>query len=197
MNIDIKDNIKEVQREFRAFGQKLVTKSATKALNDVGAKATTQSRREIARQAGVKVRDVRDYIKSKRARWNYMVYVINHRQHGYKLGMFKPKQGADGVTVNVAGTSKFIEGAFVATMKSSHRGVFVRAPGNRRGKARPVQTGKNVGKMYKPALPIKELYGTTVIGSYKQVDIERITKDLVQKDFRNAFIRNLRFYSQR
>jgi len=92
---------------------------------------------------------------------------------GIPLAAYPHRQTAKGVSVRVnRGGAKLIQSAFLATMRSGHRGVFARS-----GELR---------------LPIKELYASRVVdvfGDPGAVDAVLGRADVV---FRTTFARNLK-----
>jgi hypothetical protein len=89
------------------------------------------------------------------------------------LSAFPHRQTRKGVTVSVnKNGSKLIRSAFVATMKSGHKGVFVRR-GNKR-------------------LPIDELFSTRISDVFRDQGMVPAVYDRTQAVFRSAFERLFR-----
>lgn len=80
----------------------------------------------------------------------------------------EPSRGRGrGVTARLSGGTGRYPHAFIATMKSGHRGVFERVPGARRHGARP----------FRPQLPVYELKGPSighVFSKHRQAAVQRM-----------------------
>jgi len=92
-----------------------------------------------------------------------------------KYGAREQKRPGGGVAVKVLNGSKTIAGAFIATMPSGHKGVFVRV--GSAAHAALGLTGKHSGihlrkSSYKHGLPILELYGPSVSGAFKRDTVQ-------------------------
>lgn len=86
------------------------------------------------------------------------------------LADYASRQTKQGVTVSVnRGSRKTIKGAFLATLKSGHRGVFVRE-----GKAR---------------LPIRELFSSTVADTLRDTNALPVIEKRTLAVLRTAFAR--------
>ena len=131
----------------------------------------TLIKRAIKEELNLKQSDVLECIKISGAKPDRLGATIAVKRRPVKLIKFgNPTQSAAGVNVLVRRShgAEEIPGAFIATMKSGHRGVFRRMP----GKVAPTQ-GSYAGRTIKsgpragqPLLrqPIRELYGPTVCG---------------------------------
>ena len=82
-----------------------------------------------------------------------------------KYGARAVKTRGGGVTVNVLHGRKQIRAAFIATMPSGHRGVFVRvgsAAHNALRATGKIKLVKHARSSYKHGLPIEELFGPSI-----------------------------------
>lgn len=192
MRIEVKDQLKQLSKEISVF-QKVFVKEATfRALNKVGATAVSRSTREIRKDFNMSLQDFKKgkYILSKRAKQNklfYEIFFANKTASLFKMGAVQNKTG---VVVKAWGEKQRYDGAFIATMPNSKRDVFVRI-GGRRGAKRRVVSGKNVGKLYQPELPIKKLHGPYVPTVFRQRKLDKIVDAVVAErfpiEFRRAF----------
>lgn len=73
------------------------------------------------------------------------------------------RQTAKGVSVRVSKRRKLIRGAFIATMKSGHRGVFIR--------------------LTKKSLPIKEMYTIGVPEAFRAKPVMNATTEKMEQSF--------------
>lgn len=192
MRIEVKDNIKDIKKTLSSLEKKFVPEATVKALNKVGATALSRSKREIRKGLGMTLDQFNkgNYLTSRRARKGFEVYEINFARKTvslYKLGASASKRG---VTVKAWGRKQTYEKAFIATMPNSKRDVFVRI-GGRRGAKRKVVTGANVGKTYRPELPIKLLHGPYIPTLKRQQKVDEIISKVVQERFGLEFDRAL------
>jgi hypothetical protein len=148
-----------------------VTRATVRALNRAIASGRTVMVREIARDTGLRSKDVRDAMvmreasaarpEARLAARLKRIPLIDFRARGPE-----PSRGrGKGVTYRLSGGRGRIESAFIATMKSGHRGVF-----RRKGKER---------------LGIIELYGPSlgqVFRKYRAQGMAR-AQEMFEKNF--------------
>lgn len=99
-----------------------------RALNRTITGVRTDVSSGIRKRLNVKASDVRKVISVRRARAAELSAEIVIAGKGAPLAVFGARQTKKGVTIKVlrGGARKTIRGAFIATMKSGHKGVFVR-----------------------------------------------------------------------
>lgn len=130
--VEIRSDLKSLQRELRKFGRGGVIKAQTRAMNSAIRPAKTAAKRSIARQR---------FLSAKQAEAGLtLVFATEQKQVAQikgkgrmlaltklKTGLGNPKQQALGVKANTrTGKRTLIRGAFIARMPSGHVGVFVR-----------------------------------------------------------------------
>lgn len=127
----------------------------TRAINKVAGRAYTETVRRLAVATGLKQKFVRKGVRLTRASWRVLAALLRVRRKRAPLLWFQATQTARGVafrapagadwaenSVGAKRGRRLIEHAFIQTMPSGHKGVFLR-----RGK--------------KP-LPIDELFGASL-----------------------------------
>jgi hypothetical protein len=158
----------EAHKRLAALGKRgpLVV---VRALNRAAGSARTAVGREIARDMGLKVGDVRERIKITNATPERMTATLYASSKPLPLIDFKatgpePSRGRGrGVSAVIKGTRQRYPNAFIARMPSGHRGVFAR-----KGKGR---------------LPIRELFGVSiafVFRKFEHVAIARAREQLAK-----------------
>lgn len=112
------------------FGDKpsLVTKAMVRALNRSINSGRTVMVREIARDTGLKSKDVNTAMRLREATTATPEATLGASLKKIPLIDFAARQTGRGVSYNLGGR-RTITGAFIATMPSGHRGVFARTPG--------------------------------------------------------------------
>lgn len=142
--IDLEENVGEVIAELDSFGKKVRDTGITRALNRTIASVNTEANRRIRSELNIKAKDVRKAITVRRARRGALDASISIEAKAAPIVAYGAKQTRKGVTVKVkrARGRKLLKSAFIATMKSGHRGVFQRRTEKR--------------------LPIDEIFSTSV-----------------------------------
>jgi len=172
IRIDVRQDMKRMVAEFSTLRSDVKDKATYRALNRALDKLVTETGREVRKVYKVRLRTVRDALNTKRA----SVRNLQARLlvDGVRLPIieFSPRWrrgmpvGAS-VQVMVSGGRKNIRGAFIAEMKSGHRGVF-----RRRGRSR---------------LPIDEIRTISipqaVINKMVSAALERAAVDTFNKNF--------------
>lgn len=178
-----------------------LTKAITRSLNRAVGSVRTQAVRRVSRMSGIKQARVREEIVVVKASFERLRARLVASGNAVPLIHFRARQARAGVTaVAYGGVKKTYKGTFIATMKGGRQGVWRRdgAKGSRRrGERRAVVSGENVGKSYRPELPIVELWGPSVP---QTLELDSIVGDLVQfmdDRFRVELGRNLAYYEGR
>ena len=158
-----------------------------RALNRAIASANTAMLRVISADMGVKIGDLRDKIRVEQAtpaRLRARLYASAKRIPLIDFGAKGPEPSrgrGTGVTVKLGRARTRIPNAFIARMKSGHRGVYRRVD-NGVGRRGPLP--------HRSQLPIRELFGPSiwkVFTKNQQVGIDRGREQLIknlQSEFR-------------
>lgn len=150
-------------------------RAGASALNKVAITARANAVRAIMEKYNVKASDVRDMVEIHKARADKLEALIVVR-HGKRMPFIKfpARQLESGTIVRVrTDQSTIIRHAFVQTMQSGHKGVFIR-----KGDKRRMKKGSAVGKMRQPII---EMAGPRITTMYKLSGaIERV-KEAGQK----------------
>lgn len=131
-----KDDLKALEEAFAAAPDKL-DKVLYRGINDALTKMRSMTVKAVATEMGIKQKIVRTRVWLNRASSRRLIGSIRGGRRGWPLGEFDPVQKAAGAEVKVARRT-MVERAFLATMPSSHRGVFMR---------------RHLGPVPKPRLP--------------------------------------------
>ena len=145
MHVKIELDATPILRLLKDIPQDVIPLATSRALNKTAQAVQTVAIKAISADIGVKQSVIRPTLrldKAHRNRLSARVNVIDVKR--FSLMMIDPraKQTAQGVSYRGQGGRRLIAHAFIATMKSGHRGIFKRL-----GKAR---------------LPIRELEGVSV-----------------------------------
>lgn len=131
MSVSVKSDIADALEHFETLSAALKRNAIAAALNRVADMARTAASREIREVYRIKARDVSSAIKVYRASGrstSLEARVVAKGRHSLPLVDFAARQTKKGVTVSIKkrGGRKLFPGAFIATMKSGHTGVFTR-----------------------------------------------------------------------
>lgn len=169
---------KDVQRALRSLRMRGPAR-IVRALNRAGVSTQTAMVREVARDMGIKQADVKKAMRVTNAREGHFEATVSATGARMPLIAFgakgpEPSRGKGrGVTARMQGARKRYPHAFIARMRSGHRGVFQRTsiPGG-------------------PRLPIRELFGPSiplVFNRFARLGLERGEESLIknlQHEFR-------------
>ncbi len=179
---DLELSFKFDTRALTPFRDKRITKAIAQAASRAGGDAirrirTTGSRkvRERKRMKAGKVREALPLVFPVSKRLNDLVWRMKVSGKAIPVIAYPgAREVRKGVSVGInRGKRKVIPSAFIAVMKSGHRGVF----------RRKTKGGKR--------LPIQELYSSTVADVFKDQDMIPSLQEEGQRVFASAFTRNL------
>lgn len=191
LNVDLNSYGKQVRARLLSMKTDLNDKATVRALNKTGAQVKTAASREI-RAAGynMKAGDIKKQIKVIPATAGKPVVTVRCVGRPVPLIKFSARQTGKGVTVNVKNGRKLIRGAFVATMPSGHRGVFIRTGHDHR---RVVRGGKVVWS----GLPIKQLFGPAIPDAFGNQVVSGALVSLARAKFPNILAHEIEFLRSR
>jgi hypothetical protein len=158
----IRFHAEEAFANLRAF-REASPRATTRAINRAAASTQTLAIRDMSRDLGVRQTVVRQRMRLGRATWQRLVATLTVRGRPLSLLLFRARQDARGVTYRLRGQVVFIPSAFIATMPSGRRSVFLRRiPSTRKGRG---AWGLN--------LPIDEQTGPSLPGVFLEADRQR------------------------
>lgn len=156
--VGVRTNAGEVASQFAEAARTMRDRATMRALNEVADQAKVAAARQI-RDVGykLKISAIKKGIKVERATMaNLRAAVIAQGRPIPLIEYSANELKGKGVSVSVLNGRKLIKGAFIATMPSGHRGVFVR---EENAKHKKMMTR---GKPSWHALGIRELFGPAV-----------------------------------
>lgn len=129
MKIDISGAIRELRRAHQGLRASTFDAAVAAALNHTIAKAKTGAARQIRTVYKIKQKDLsgkNGSLTTIRANPKKKIAVLLAMGRPIPVFKFGARKRKDGVSVNIMGSRKVIKGAFFATMKSGHKGVWGR-----------------------------------------------------------------------
>lgn len=171
ISLDVRGDMKEVQRHLTAVQQKQVPKAASRAINKAITKARTNTKRLVSRAMGVQQKRIKGDFNIRRASRTVLSGTLYSRGRPIKLIYFKStRQLKRGVKSSAYNKPRVYDGTFISKV-GNHTGVF-----KRKGTSR---------------LPIKELYGPSV----PETMADKVIRDKMgttgRRVFRDEFRRQL------
>lgn len=126
INIDVSDGIDKVVKDINASKTK-VESAAMKALNKTALWLKVQASSEISKEKQIKLSAIRKRLRIIKASKSSMNTLVKASLYGIKAGKLGTmKQTLMGASVG----RRMFQGAFIATMKSGHTGIFRRRYGS-------------------------------------------------------------------
>lgn len=181
----IKHNLNEALVAYMDVPDKLLNQAAPRALNATATTVRAEAARLIGKTWNMKVGAAKGQMNIVRATRAKLVAKIVVSGRPIPLIEFDARpnvaqsggKGQRNVSVRVKGQRKQLRNAFIATMKSGHRGIFVR-----------VNAGKSGGR-----LPIKELFSLSLPVAFTQKQIMDALRVVSAERFNETLRQQMRF----
>lgn len=151
MDIDIKGDIKNIERHLFKFQKVAIPKAANRAINRVIKTVQGEAARTIAKETGFKVKQVRDHLDLTKSTWRTLTGRIVAKRHSPNLIRYGAIQTKKGVKAKPYRKRRLYPNTFIA---NQGRTVFVRTS--------------------KKRLPIRPVYGPSVRGEFIRDYIRRV-----------------------
>ena len=169
--ISLTVNAEAYVNSLKSLQKPQLDKVVALALVDTAKSAKSKAASLIAKRTGLKVATVKTRIfQDHVAIGDYEVAVRSSRKP-IPLIEFPTTQTATGVSTRAWGKQQIIAHAFIATMKSGHRGAFRRETKSR--------------------LPIKELWGPTIYGTFKTKEVQAVISDTMKARLQTSLARRM------
>lgn len=180
MDISLKTNAGLFAMEFRAAAQEMRATATMRALNKVAAQGKVAGSRAIRDVGGYKIKigRIKAAIKIERATPGNLKASLIAKGRPIPLVEFAARQTSKGVTVSVKEGRKLVPGAFIATMPGGHTGVFVH---DERKAQKHRKVNNTRGGWHQ--LPIRELYGPSVVDGMSNQAVQAALTQVLQDKF--------------
>lgn len=179
IHIDVSTAIKDLKKIHSRISGPKFDQAVVRAINHTIAKAKTSASKEIRNVYGAKSKDVKKALLLFRASRIDPSGSLVATGRPLPLMAFRARQNKRGVSVRIKGKSRLVHKAFIATMKSGHKGVFARGQyqdGKFKFRKRRVRKGPS-------DLPISELKTISVPTALsKDVILEHVQTGM-ERDF--------------
>jgi hypothetical protein len=190
IEINVRGSMDNIIADLERSKRDVLDKAIPRALNKIAAQAKTAASREI-RAAGykLKVSEIKKGLSITRASSGQLVAKVIASGRPVPLIHYGARQVGSGVSVDVLHGRKIISGAFIATMPSGHKGVFVRV-----GKTHK-KVSKN-GRSLWSGLPIKELFGPTVPNGLANAAVQGALQQFIRDKFPEILRQQINYLSR-
>jgi hypothetical protein len=179
IEINVQDAIWKLKREFQHLKGSQFNLAVARAINHTIAKAKTGASRDIRGEYKVKAKDLSGKLAISKATRVSQTGMIRVSAKPLPIVSFGARQTRKGVSVKITGKRKVIKSAFIATMKSGHKGVFVR--GAYKGTELSYRT-KRINKKG-PDLPIEEVHTASPYSMMIHERVQQQTADKINTSF--------------
>ena len=181
MEINIHFDVSQAKAMLSSLQKQVLPLATSRAINKTSQSAKSAAVKLIAKDMGIKQKDIRTSItllKASRIKLQAVVQAGGKRLPIIKLD---PHATQDSVGVSYKGQNgqrKQIAGAFIATMKTGHRGIYKRVPGAKR-------------------FPIIELRGPSIPYVFAQAKITQALEESVKNRWPVLFEHEVQYELQR
>lgn len=177
ISVDVRGNMDAVIADLGRIKREVIEVATPRALNKMADQVKTGAAREV-RAAGynLKISDIKKGLSIVRATPGQLTAKVVASGRPIPLIGYGARKSSKGVSVSVLHGRKVISGAFIATMPSGHKGVFIRV-----GKQhKKVSKG---GHAVWSGLPIKELFGPSLPDGLANVAVQQTLQRLIEQKF--------------
>lgn len=190
IKIDVRGGMDRVIADLERTKREVVEKAVPRALNKVADQVKTAASREM-RDAGykLKVSDIKKTMRIDRASPGKLTARVVASGRPIPLIQYGARQTGKGVSVDVLHGRKVITGAFIATMPSGHKGVYIRVG----AKHKKVMKG---GRAVWSGLPIKELFGPSVPDGLANKAVQETLARLIAERFPDILRQQIKHLSR-
>ncbi|MDR3411599.1 MAG: phage tail protein [Formivibrio sp.] len=190
ITVDVRGSMDSIIADLSRKQRDVVEPATVRALNKVAAQVKTNASRQM-RDAGynLKVSDIKRALTVSRASSGNLRASVVASGRPIPLIQYGARQVSSGVSVDVLNGRKVIANAFIATMPSGHKGVYVRV-----GK-----THKKINKRGRAqwsGLPIQELFGPSVPNGLANAAVQAALQDLIAQKFPDILRQQIKYLSR-
>lgn len=198
-SVNVKADISQALRKINASKED-VAKAVPRALNKTATTVRAEAARKIVSVGyGMKIAAIKRNLSIRRATASERVAIVRATGKPIPLINYGARQTKPGVSVAVLHGRKTVRHAFIATMKSGHKGVFIRADvheGAVNAKGFKV-TRMRAAAASKHGLPIDELFGPGVPSAFGNQAVQTAIAQVARERFGVVLDQELRYITRR
>jgi len=179
IELDVRLDVREVERMLGGIGRRVVPKATRSTLNKAARSVQAEAVRLIAKDVGVTQKTIREHLLLKRATLRTLYSSIETKpgQRRISVTRLKPRQTRKGVTYRTQGKRRLIPGAFIATMPQGGR-IVVKRKGRQR-------------------LPIIKLRTVTITRVFIKQAIKRAMHKVADERWSKVWPNEVRYFMRR
>ena len=206
VRLSVKTNVDEVFAALDRELSKVNGIAIPRALNELRDQAQVAGLRKISELYQVGPRITEKYVSLKFATPLDLEATITVKGAGFPMSAFQPRRLRNGVSVLIKGKRIMIPGAFLATMKNGHQGVFARGAYGGKSRRKLTLTGsfgrfkfgrgervKRANRWGSTELPINELFTFAPADTLADADVTAAMQDRVDEQAAKVIERNIRY----
>lgn len=189
IGLSIKVDTKGIEASFKKF-QADHEKAIIRALNKTAITARADAAKSIRAEGyNIKAAAIKKSFATTKAAKGRLVVVLRATGKPIALIEYGARQTKSGVSVQVKGGREVLRHAFIATMKSSHKGVFERT-GAARLKAPKRVAGSKTRRVN---VPIVEKFGPSIPATLANDAIQKAIQQKINQRFPTVLAQELAF----
>jgi len=117
-SLDVQADFKEVEKMLKHLDKKIITQATTTTLNRVAKSVQSLAVKLLAKDIGLKQKEVRKYVTVRKANWNNLYSSVEANGKRVPVHKLSAKQTKSGVTYRGQdGKRRHIPGAFIQTIR--------------------------------------------------------------------------------
>lgn len=196
VEINFQRTIDQLKREYSGLPDSTIHKAIARALNRTASSAKSQASKEIRQVYKIGTKWIKDRIKITNAKSGTLEARVWAEGSPIPALAFAKWSKRNGVTLNVKGQRKKLPGAFMATMKSGHQGIFIRSQSSRTYMAGQLQTRRQrVQAWPKSDTPIGEVMSVGVPTAFSNKAVINALEAKARDYFPTVLAHELKFRS--
>lgn len=189
MVINIKGDVKAHTKHLSKLQKKIIPDATRSSINKTATSVTSAIKKPIAKEIGVRQKDIKKAFYIKRANRKKLTAEITIRPHLRKLIRYPAGEALKAKALANSFPRHGVKGkAFIAKMKTGHRGVFKRAAN---GRIQKIKTSSS-GNRYKSS-KIVEIYAASPAQIFEINGYRRIAEEVSRRRFPVVFDQEMRF----
>lgn len=193
--VNTKQAIKQANKAYASLSPKVRRQATARALNRTILAVRTAASKEIRAKYNIRAKDIKATMRKRTASRLSLEASLQSTGKGMPLIKFKATQTRKGVRATIKrGSRKALPGAFIATMKSGHRGVFARAQYK---SGRLISRRKRINPSNKNDLPITEIKTVAVPSALASDIVTSNLRKVVAERFPANLEREMKFRQMR
>ena len=191
IDVSVRGDMSNIINSLARLQRDVVDKAVPRALNKVADQVKTAAARSM-RDAGYKlpIGIIKKGLSTYKASQGSLTAKVIASGRPIPLISYGARQTDSGVSVDVLNGRKMIPGAFIATMPSGHKGVYIRMGAMHK-------RVQKAGRVSYSGLPIKELFGPSVPNGLSSDAVRASLEQLIRDRFPAILLQQINYFVSR